>query len=364
VAIQLDAVLHRARKRRRIVALAGLGVAVAAAVAIVLASRSGEPAAAPAADDVATYTIARRDLVASETVTGTLGFESSKTSVVSRLPGAITELPDSGSVIPIGAVLYRVAGDPVVLMRGGLASYRDLEEGVSDGGDVRQLEQNLRALGFDPYRQMRVDDHFDFATRAIVERWQRRIGVDATGKVEAGRVVFAEGPARVGTVTASVGSQGGEVMTISGTQPTVTVKLDTGLQTLVAVGDEVSVDLPDGRTVTGRITEVGRAAVADENASSGATIDVSIALGNTARTESLDQAPVSVNIVKERRAHVLAVPVTALLARAGGGYAVETARRDGTHEQVPVEVGLFASGYVEVSGAGVRPGTKVVVPSL
>ena len=53
---------------------------------------------------------------------------------------------------------------------------------------------------------------------------------------------------------------------------------------------------------------------------------------------------------------MLAVPVTALIATKDGGYAVDT----GSH-LVPVTPGLFAGGYVEVSG--VRAGTKVTVPS-
>jgi hypothetical protein len=56
---------------------------------------------------------------------------------------------------------------------------------------------------------------------------------------------------------------------------------------------------------------------------------------------------------------VLAVPVNALVARRGGGYGVELAAG---RRIAPVEAGLFADGYVEISGAGIREGTRVVVP--
>jgi peptidoglycan hydrolase-like protein with peptidoglycan-binding domain len=355
--------LRRLRVRRRVLVALGIAAVAVAASLVILSSRSGKEKS-PAATSTAAYTIVRRDLEATETVAGTLGFASSQTTVSNGLQGPVTRLPDAGAVVQIGAALYEVSGEPVVLLRGSVASYRDLEEGMSDGADVRQLESNLRALGFDPYHQLHVDNHFDFATRAIVERWQRAVGIDVTGKVEASRVIFAAGAVRVGSVTATIGSRGGPVMTISDPRPTVTVKLDTGLQTLVAAGDRVDVDLPDGRTVGGRITKVGRVATADENASSGAVIDVTVALDQAEGTESLDQAPVSVHIVKDERKNVLAVPVTALLARTDGGYAVEVVGRNGIHRQVSVEVGLFTSGYVEITGRGIRPGRTVVVPAL
>ena len=61
---------------------------------------------------------------------------------------------------------------------------------------------------------------------------------------------------------------------------------------------------------------------------------------------------------------VLAVPVNALLARSGGGYAVEVVDSAGTHHLVPVTPGLFddAAGMVQVSAPGLAAGQRVVVP--
>ena len=74
----------------------------------------------------------------------------------------------------------------------------------------------------------------------------------------------------------------------------------------------------------------------------------------------LDGASVSVSIVRRKAENVLAVPVNALLALAEGGYGIEV---DGTGELLPVETGLFADGQVQVTGDGLEPGMKVVVPA-
>jgi hypothetical protein len=83
-------------------------------------------------------------------------------------------------------------------------------------------------------------------------------------------------------------------------------------------------------------------------------------------TGSIDQAPVDVAITTASVNNVLVVPVDALLALSGGGYAIEEVSADGRHQLVGVSLGLFddASGMVQVSGPGLAVGQRVVVPSL
>ena len=116
----------------------------------------------------------------------------------------------------------------------------------------------------------------------------------------------------------------------------------------------MTVELPTGRRVSGRITDVGKVA---SKATRGrdATIDVTITLRG--RGGELDQAPVDVGFAVERRKGVLAVPVKALLARQGGGYARRARPAAG---MVAVEPGLYADDMVEVAGDGLREGKKVV----
>jgi multidrug efflux pump subunit AcrA (membrane-fusion protein) len=113
---------------------------------------------------------------------------------------------------------------------------------------------------------------------------------------------------------------------------------------------------------------VGKVATAPSNNSggsdSGPTVPVTIRPTHPAATGSLDQALVEVAITDQTVHNVLAVPVTALLARSGGGYSVELVAGDGTHHLVRVNLGLFddAAGMVQVSGTGLAAGQRVVVP--
>ena len=68
-----------------------------------------------------------------------------------------------------------------------------------------------------------------------------------------------------------------------------------------------------------------------------------------------------VSITERRDRNVLAVPVTALLALPGGGYAVRLS--DPARRLIPVTTGLFddATGVVEVTGRGLAAGQAVEV---
>src|SRR5262249_12585875 len=138
---------------------------------------------------------------------------------------------------------------PTVLMYGTVPAWRVLQSGVADGPDVRELEWNLVALGYDPDRDITIDDEWTSATTAAVERWQEALGVDETGVVNLGDVAFLPGKRRIGEVTAAKGTTvqpGGEVLTATRTTQQVTVDLDAADQTLAVEGAPVTVDLPDG----------------------------------------------------------------------------------------------------------------------
>jgi len=353
--------------RRRAVAAAA-GVVLAGAAWWTSARAGGQAGDQDAGAEVATATAAvtRRDLRATEEVDGTLGYGEARL-VANQRQGTVTALPSEGAVVTRGRALYRVDGKPVPLLSGRLPAWRALSVGVDDGPDVRQLEQNLVALGYDPDRAVTVDDHFTWATRAAVRRWQEALGLEETGTVRPGDAVWQPGPVRVASRKAAVGDSvrpGSPILEVTDTTRQVTIDLDASRQPYVRAGDRVELELPGGRTTTGRVASVGKVATvpAGDGAGEGdPTVELVVSLDDAKATGRLDQAPVDASITTEVRKGVLAVPVSALLALAEGGYAVEV-ERDGRRQLVGVETGLFADGQVEVEGQGLRAGDRVVVP--
>ena len=316
----------------------------------------------------ATATVTRRDLVERETVDGTLGYDDART-LYAAAPGTVTRLARPGNVVTRGQALYWLDARPVTLMYGAVPAWRRLDPSSADGPDIRQLEQNLAALGYDPNSHLTIDDDWDWATTAAVKRWQEDRGLAETGSVELGQIAFLPGPRRIGQTTATVGAPlqpGGEVMDTSSPRRIVSIELDAGKQSLVKRGDQVTIELPDSSTIEGTIAKVGKVAESTTDPQSGEqsdpTIEVTVKLRGSAKVAGLDEAPVAVSIAKATAKAVLAVPVNALLALAEGGYAVEVVDPAGSTHLVRVEPGMFADGFVAISGRGIQAGTKVVVP--
>jgi peptidoglycan hydrolase-like protein with peptidoglycan-binding domain len=352
--------------RRLTVALAA-GVMLAGAAWWTSARADGQAGDQDAGAEVATATapVTRRDLRATEEVDGTLGYGEARL-VANQRQGTVTALPSEGAVVTRGRALYRVDGKPVPLLYGRLPAWRELSVGVDNGPDVRQLEQNLVALGYDPDRAITIDDHFTWATRAAVQRWQEVLGLEETGTVRPADAVWQPGPVRVNKLKAAVGDSarpGSPLMEVTDTTRQVTIDLDASRQPYVRAGDRVDLELPGGRTTTGRVASVGKVATVPggDGGDATATVELVVSLDDPGATGRLDQAPVDVSITTEVRRGVLAVPVNALLALAEGGYAVEV-ERDGRRQLIGVETGLFADGQVEVEGEGLHAGDRVVVP--
>ena len=184
-------------------------VAIAVVIVILLATRSPSPASGSGARNQSwgSATVQRRDLVQTDTESGTLGYANAQT-VYNRLSGTITWLPVVGQVIKPGQPLYKVGNEPVILMNGATPAYRDLNPSDSAGPDILELNRNLVALGFDA-GAIAIDDEWQSATAYGVELLQESFNETATGSLTLGRVVFLPGDQVISSVDARVGSDGG-----------------------------------------------------------------------------------------------------------------------------------------------------------
>lgn len=355
-----------------------LVIAAGATVAAteVFRGRSGRNGSALSGPATSTAAVQLRSLSTQQQFTGTLGYAGLYT-VTSRLQGTVTWLPEVGQVITNGHVLYRVDDKPVVLLYGAIPAYRSLAVGRTaadvSGPDVAELNHDLVALGY--VKSADVDgawNQFNWATRAGVETLQRHLGLDPTGALPLGDVVFLPTAARVTSVHAGLGGPASSpVLTATSTTRTVNVALSADLQSQVHLGDPVTITFPNGNTTPGTVSAVGTVASVPTGGSStqggsdnGPTVPVTIQPSDPSATGGLDQAPVLVSITGQTVHNVLTVRVDALLARAGGGYSVEVVAADGTHHLITVTPGLFddAAGLVQVSGTGLAAGQRVVVP--
>lgn len=205
----IPSVFTEASRRRRIGgALAAIG-AVALAVGVIVGAGlpgSSSGASRPKAGSGST-TVQYRNLVATDTESGTLSYANPST-VFNRVSGTITFLPKVGALIKPGQTLYDVSGQPIVLFNGTTPAYRDLTAGVSNGDDVLELNRDLVALGFDPSHQITINNTWQSGTTSAVEAWQNSLGETETGTITLGQVVFLPGPQRITSVQAVLGSTG------------------------------------------------------------------------------------------------------------------------------------------------------------
>jgi hypothetical protein len=358
---------------------AGAAVLVAATVTggVLVASGSDGTTAASGAKDAVPRTakVTRGSLSDTVSLDGTLTYrarpDGTPDVLINRAGGTYTALPDVGDRVACGAVLYRVDDEPVLLFCGTVPTYRDLRVG-DHGRDVRQLNRNLHRLGYDRAAGLRLDPgdrRFTRRTAAALRRLHRATGVGGAGALEVDDAVVLPRSVRIAEVTAPLGGSarpGTRVARATSDALEVRAALAGSQQGEVRRGDRAQITLPGNRPVTGRVDRLGRVArtAGKDDEPGEATIPVFVALDRPGKARGLDAAPVGVEIRTKGVANALSVPVTALVGRSGGGFAVEVVRDGGRRALVAVKLGLFdpTGGRVAVTGA-VAAGDDVVVPT-
>ncbi|WP_416984963.1 hypothetical protein [Streptomyces sp. T028] len=393
--------------RRLVIGVVALAVVVASAFTVTAWQNDGGKADTAKGDAVRTATavVTRSDLSNAQTLDGTLGYGRA-TTVKGGKAGLITWLPATGTTVRRGEPLYRVDNVPVPVFYGSTPLYRTLEATNTTGPDVKTVADNLEELGYDigvqpavgtwvtpqpstsepvasstasaappssappatsttPVRVKRGDGVLTASLVAAIKRWQTAAGIPSTGSLGVGDLTVLSGAVRVEGVQAQLADPAdGTLMTVTSTTKSVTVSVDPDAAGSMRRGDTVTVSLPDDSTAEGTIASIG-ATVRTSDASSGddtsgqPRLTVAISLRDTGAVRGLNSAPVRVSFTSETRKGVLTVPVGALMALREGGYAVQLPGG----RLVAVKTGMFSKGLVEISGAGIGAGTKVVTTS-
>jgi len=353
---------------KRRIGVAATAVVAVTASAVVVTGILRKPVATASAHDAsfATVQVRRADLVATDRINGTLGYPPLP-PVVLRRGGTYTSVPDEGATIDPGQPVAAIDGRPVVLLHGATPAYRDIGPGVSDGDDVQELEGALVALGFDPTESITVDRHFTDATASVIDHFQQWFGMAQTGVIQLGDVVFEPTSVRAGTRHALLGTMaapGDQPFAATSPERVVSIDLDASRQRGVQVGEAVTIELLDGSTTAGTVASVGRVASTPPDGTGGParpTVPMTVTIADPSATGTFDQQPVQVELATASRQHVLAVPVTALVALAEGGDGLEVVEPSGRHQYVAVTTGLFTDTLVEITSGSVAEGTTVVV---
>jgi len=282
--------------------------------------------------------------------------------------------------VTTGTVLFWDAGTPVVALLGDTAATpaldRDLSLGVDDGSDVKLLEQLLAAVGADPDGAMTIDDEYDAATAAAVGRWLTDLGAaPATDDpvVPAGSIVVVPDGLFVGTPALADGAtitSDQVALALTAAARVVTTSAPIGDETF-ALGAGIDVEFPDGTLGTGTVVDVGDVASSSGVPGETPTVEIDIQVDDIPTTvDGFVEVPVTLRVIADSALDAYVVPVSALVALAEGGYALEvvTGEATTTADTVPttligVETGLFSDGFVAVTGDQLRDGLDVVVPS-
>lgn len=376
------------KARRWPAALVGVAIGVGATlVASTLIGGDADPTSDTDRVDVelATAPIEIRDLIEEVEWTGELGYGSS-VDLTAPVDGTVTATVTVGTVVRRGDVIVEIDEQPIVALYGPIPMWRDLDTDV-DGDDVRQLETNLVALGYDPDHTVTVDETFTTATQAMVERWQEDLGVEATGTVGQDDVLIVAGPVSVTSapmvgdlvrqgevlggvsarsivtdvVTAAADAEewgdvaSDEIATLSVIVPVALDSVDEWF-----VGQPVTVTLPDDDTVDGEVVDIGTVA---QDTGPGQTPFVEVEIGIVGPVaDDLPASEVTVTVAGDAVLGAMVAPTRALLSLAEGGFAVEKVLDDGTTMLIAVETGTFDDGVVEIESDQLTAGDEVVVP--
>lgn len=333
----------------------------------------------PDGDDETTSTprerseIVMSDLSETIEVDGELRF-AERREIAAVVAGTLTSVIGLDAQVSPSTVLYELDETPTVALIGDVPAWRTMT--VDDvGSDVAQLESNLVALGYDPDGLLSVDDTFTSYTATVVERWQEDLGVEATGAVEWGSVVFVPTDTKVSDVAGAVGQSinasasgsstgsvaGSSVLTVSTTEREVVFVVPADQAATIDVGTEVAARLPDRSSVTATVVELTPAELGTWEARAALSVGEASDTSDGTVLPSGESVPLTVSWSYEIASDATTVRANALTRHDDGSYALEVVADDGSTSFVPVGIGAASGSTIEIIG-DLPPGTAIITP--
>lgn len=275
---------------------------------------------------------------------------------VARVTQIVTSIVATGTTIGNGDVLYTIDSQPVLALIGAIPEWRTVSVSSANGSDIKQLEQALVDLGYDPDGAVTVDEKFDSTTEAMVKRWQTGLGITASGIVTLGSVVFIPKASAVAAVARAVGDSVGDadvMLTLAGASQRVVIDVPAGDEQYFVPG--LSVRLSAGGTGTVELLQ---------SVSRNSTAVVQAVIVPDAPIASVDNGTtVTVNADLQVATDVFVVPAQALVSRLDGSYAVQVRAADRSVSWLPVTLVGVAGLAAGVIGTGLVDGLTVLAPS-
>lgn len=278
-----------------------------------------------------------------------------------RAMGVVTGVSvGPGDEVTHGTTLYSVDLHPVVVAQGSVPAFRSVTSGV-EGPDVAQVQAMLTALG---HYDGPIDGDAGAGTERAIKRWQEAIGVEETGVVAAGDIIFVPTlPTRVSLddtlVRRGVSLTGGEeVLRGLPAQPDFRLPVTEAQAGMIPTDTRVELTSPEGATWSGFTSEI-----VNDTESSGIWLTLVGAEGSLICADQCGQIPptgpasLPSRIVTTETVAGLVVPSSALVTGANG----ETAVINEQGERIIVSVEASAKGMSVITG--VDEGIMVRVPA-
>ena len=272
-----------------------------------------------------------------------------------------------------------------ILLFGQIPAWREIKLGVTPGLDIKQLKHNLVMLGYGSESPINESSEiFTALTMQSIKNMQADLGLNSTGTLSLGDVVFLPGKSivqynsnfpSIGTVAnpnavvlsllpieeeslsnnALNSSSYKSLQKVSTTIPVVNKEL-------IEINSQVKIELPNEVEVYGSVSEIGKIAIVPQGNQSGDPyLEVSITINDDKSFPEWTGADVTVYVTREIASGVMAVPITSLVSLLRGGYGLEVVTDNAT-QLVPVEVGMYSDGWVEISSEYIQTGVQVMNP--